>query len=202
MAGLFFCLASVKGAGLLFCPAAIQPHTSVYSTFCAVHAELYRPHHKTAHRALETIFLQFVSFCRRRYQTGTSGYNTACDTLEHITAPLHLQHIPDTTVTPDAGQGSTSQTIPARRGGQLLPYAERWQVLTRCQQYRPGAPAEWAAPPPAQGQPGGVSMLPTPGGLQSGTLHPAGQSSSRGTAGGAEPLTATAVSFFGLSPDS
>ena len=26
------------GAGLLFCPAAIQPHTSVYSAFCAVYA--------------------------------------------------------------------------------------------------------------------------------------------------------------------
>ena len=38
MAGLFFCLASSEGAGLLFCPAAIQPNTSVYSAFCAVHA--------------------------------------------------------------------------------------------------------------------------------------------------------------------
>lgn len=38
LAGLFFCLASAEGAGLLFCPAAIQPHTSVYSEFCAVHA--------------------------------------------------------------------------------------------------------------------------------------------------------------------
>lgn len=35
MAGLFFCLASAEGAGLLFCPATIKPHTSVYSTFCA-----------------------------------------------------------------------------------------------------------------------------------------------------------------------
>ena len=33
-------------------------------------------------------------------------------------------------------------------------------------------------------------------------LHPAGQSSSRGAAGGAEPLAALAVSLFGLSPDS
>lgn len=41
LAGLFFCLASVEGAGLLFLPATIQPHTSVYSAFCAVHAELY-----------------------------------------------------------------------------------------------------------------------------------------------------------------
>ncbi len=38
MAGLFFCLASDEGAGLLFCPAAIQPHKSVYSVFCTVYA--------------------------------------------------------------------------------------------------------------------------------------------------------------------
>lgn len=43
MAGLFFCLASDEGAGLLFCPAAIQPHKSVYSVFCAVHA-VYTTH--------------------------------------------------------------------------------------------------------------------------------------------------------------
>lgn len=68
--------------------------------------------------------------------------------------------------------------MPARRG-QLLPSVDRWQVLTRCQQYRPGAPAEWSASPPVQSQPG-----------------------SRGAAGGAEPLAALAAAFFGLSPDS
>lgn len=52
----------------------------------------------------------------------------------------------------------------------------------------PGAPAEGSASPPVQGQPN--------------TLHPAGQSSGRDAAGGAELLTATAVSLFGLSPDS
>lgn len=70
-----------------------------------------------------------------------------------------------------------------------------------------------AAPPPIQGQPGGcldafharrfavwhwVNGQSAP----AGALHPAGQSSGRGTAGGAEPLTATAASSFGLSPDS
>lgn len=37
-AGLFFCLASSEGAGLLFCPAAMQPHTSVSSGISAVNA--------------------------------------------------------------------------------------------------------------------------------------------------------------------
>lgn len=50
----------------------------------------------------------------------------------------------------------------------------------------PGAPAEGSASPPVQGQPG--------------TLHPARQSSGRGAAGGAELLTATAVSFSGFRP--
>ena len=39
-------------------------------------------------------------------------------------------------------------------------------------------------------------------GAPAGTLHPAEQSSGRDAAGGAEPLAATAVSLFGLSPDS
>lgn len=38
MTGLFFCLASAEGAGLLFCPAAIQPNIGVYGAFCAVNA--------------------------------------------------------------------------------------------------------------------------------------------------------------------
>lgn len=60
--------------------------------------------------------------------------------------------------------------------------------------------------------PAAVSIPTAPGGLQSGTgqqqgapadtLHPAGQSGGRNAAGGAESLTATAVSLFGLSPDS
>lgn len=138
MAGLFFCLASAEGAGLLFCPAEIQPHTSIYSTFCAVHAELYHPLHKTAHRALQGLFLQLYPFSRRKYQTDTSGYNTNCDTLEGIPAPGRPQPIPDT----NAAQGCCTaqhsppiiiryireQTMPARRG-QLLPSADRWQVM-------------------------------------------------------------------------
>lgn len=47
VAGLFFCLASAEGAGLLFCPAAIQPHTSVYSAFCAVNAITAPPQNNT-----------------------------------------------------------------------------------------------------------------------------------------------------------
>ena len=62
----------------------------------------------------------------------------------------------------------------ANPAGQFLPSADRWQVLTHCQQYRPSAPAEGSAVRAGR----------------SGTLHPAGQSSGRerggrrGTIGG------------------
>lgn len=92
-----------------------------------------------------------------------------------------------------ARQCSRSQTVQARRG-QSISCADCWQVLTYCQQYRPCAPAEGSASPPVQGQPGG---LRSGTGQQSGrTLHPAGQSSSRSAAGGAEPLAATAAALF------
>lgn len=51
MAGLFFCLASAEGAGLFFCPAKIQPNTSVYSAFCSVHAS-YTTHATKQHTGL------------------------------------------------------------------------------------------------------------------------------------------------------
>jgi hypothetical protein len=43
-----------------------------------------------------------TNFTARKYQTDTSGYNTACAALERITALQHLQHIPDTSAAPDA----------------------------------------------------------------------------------------------------
>ena len=51
VAGLFFCLASAEGAGLLFCPAAIQPYTGVYSVFCSVNAS-YTAHAAKQHTGL------------------------------------------------------------------------------------------------------------------------------------------------------
>ena len=72
-----------------------------------------------------------------------------------------------------ARQCSISQTMPARRGLDTS-HAQRLAVWHR-----------------VSGQGG-----------QSGALHPAGQSSNKGAAGGAEPLAAPAASLFGLSPDS
>lgn len=47
VAGIFFCLASAEGAGLLFYHAAIRPYTSVYSVFYSVHAVI-QPKHKNS----------------------------------------------------------------------------------------------------------------------------------------------------------
>ena len=76
MTGLFFCLASAECAGLLFCPATIQPNTSVYSEFCAVHATLYRPRSKTAHGALQKLFRLFAAF-----------FSLLCGGVSSYTAP-------------------------------------------------------------------------------------------------------------------
>ena len=49
--------------------------------------QLYSQHRKTANTALQWLFLRFAPLNRPRYQTDTSGYNTACATLEHAHAP-------------------------------------------------------------------------------------------------------------------
>lgn len=149
MAGFFFCLASAEGVGLLFCPAAIQPNTSVYRVFCTIHAELYRQRHKIAHRALQGVSVNL---------THSSAHNTAAAQTAYIPpAPRwrayhQAQHLrryqipaPRRTLYRSAqppyynkvykGAGvrllwiharqcNIPQTMPARRG-QLLPSANR-----------------------------------------------------------------------------
>ena len=99
MAGFFFCLAFAEGAGLLFCPDAIQPYTSVYKVFCRVNA-IYTSH---ATKQRTRLYSGLSRDCTRstahNTKTGTGGYNTACDTLEGIHAPGRVYPIPDTTAT-------------------------------------------------------------------------------------------------------
>ena len=206
MAGLFFCLAPAEGAGLLFCPTAHEPHKSVYSGFYIIHAVIP----PTPQNGAQGFTGAFPAICRvfSLLCGCASGYtappaprwsvsqyrSTSTDTRYHRNAKkLHRSAQP--------------QTMPARRG-QLPPSADRWQVL------RPAHPPMCQRLHLYEVSPAAVSLLPTPGGLQSGTwstvnqgghsgtLHPAEQSSRRGATGGAETLTAYAASLFGLSPDS
>ena len=167
------------GAGLLFCPATIQPHTSVYRVFCRVNA-IYTAHTAKPHTGLCSGFSCYLP------------HSTAADTRPIQSAIIppaprwsvsQRRNTSSTYQIPpprmDASQVSTAayynkvyirvQGAPPRYGsmpdgaayrrpckpGGVSSYRVgiRWQVLTRCQQYRPGAPAEWSASPPVQGQP-------------------------------------------------
>lgn len=127
MAGLFFCLASAEGAGLLFCPAAIQTHTSIYSAFCTVHAVIPPTPQNSAHGfagafpAICRVLLLLCGGCIHLHCT-------ACDTLERITALQHLQHIQDTSATPDAVQLSTAALL----------YNKVYKDTTYCRPCQPG----------------------------------------------------------------
>lgn len=146
MAGLFFCLAPDTVQGFYFARIQYSPIQAFTERFVLL-MQLYRPRHKTAHKALHGLFLRLHPLNRPRYQTDKSGYNTTRATLEGIHAPGHAQPIPDTTATPGRYTGQhrppiiiryiKGQTMPAA-AGQLLPCADLWQVLTRCQQHRPG----------------------------------------------------------------
>ena len=108
--GFSFALHLLRVQGFYF--ALLQySHAQAFTVRFVSSMQLYRPQHKTARRDLQALFLRFATFYRRRYQAYTNGYNAACDTLEHITAPQHLQHIPDTRATPDAVQASTDRLL-------------------------------------------------------------------------------------------
>lgn len=175
----------------------IQSFTADFITYM----QLYRPRNKTSCRALQGLFLRLYPLNRPRYQTGTSGYNAACATLEHITAPVLHTPIPDTRRHAGRYTGQHSRPI-------IIRYirAQRCaHVIDPCQTMQHRRPC----------QPGGVSMLPMPGGLQSGI----GQQSER-TGSFWHPPPGGAVQrqgarraarnhrrlspqlFFGLSPDS
>lgn len=71
-----------------------------------------------------------------------------------------------------------------------------------CGSLASAAPAEGSTSRCFQ-RPAACSLAPVSNqGAPAGTLHPAGQSSIRSAAGGAEPLAACAAALFGLSPDS
>ena len=138
-------------------------HIQAFTAAFISSMQLYRKRHKTAHRALQALFLLFAPFYRRKYQTDASGYNTACATLERITAPQRLQHIPDTTATPGRCTGRHSRPIIIRyiKGQRCTPVMDPCQTVQHIADHASGGA-------PAEGSARRVSMLSTSGGLQSG----------------------------------
>ena len=172
MAGLFFYLASADGAGFLFFPAAIQPHTSVYSVVlcrqCSYTAngikqrtKLYRgfscdlPHFTAANtRPTQAAIIppapRWSASKRRNASSTYTRYqrNAGRCTGQH-SRPIIIRYIrAHRLLWIHARQCSISQTMQARRG-QLLPPVDRWQVI------HPAAPADGSASPLVRGQPGG-----------------------------------------------
>lgn len=166
--------------GFYFCPAARERLTSIYSGLSAVNAiirpqrqnrlqgftgafplicsipahTIQQPHKPPIHR------LRHVGWntVKRSTSTDTRYYRHSGRCAGQRSRPIIIRYIRVqlcALLWIHARQCSISQTVPARRG-QLLPSADRWQVLTHYQQYRPGAPSEGSAFPPIQGQPGGL----------------------------------------------
>lgn len=110
-AGLFFCLASAEGAGLLFCPAAIQPHTSVYSVFCAVNAN-YTANDTKRRTGLYSGFsynyANSTAHNTRQTQAAIIPPATRWSTSQRRSVSSAY---PDTSATPDAAQGSTAALL-------------------------------------------------------------------------------------------
>lgn len=168
-------------------PCCNTPYTSVYSSFCAVNAVI--PH--TTQNGVQGFTGSFPAidpFNRQQYQTGTGGYNTAIATPERIAAPGH----------PPAHTRYKRHTGRCT-GQRSRPIIIRYIMAQQCACYRPmpnsaadrrpcqpgGVSSHrlrvrWQVLRPAhllRGQrlhlyevsPAAVSLLPTPGGLQSGT---------------------------------
>lgn len=167
--------------GFYFVPLQCSP-IQAFTVRFVLPMQLYRPHHKMR-----------TGLCRR----------FSCDYARstiHDTRPTQTAIIPHTTRWSTSQRRSASSTyqIPAPRRMLYRPAQPPYYNNV----YK-GAPLLWiharqcSIPQTMQTRRG--QLLPSADCWQA--LHPAGQSSSRSAAGGAEPLAALAASLFGLSPD-
>lgn len=180
--------------------------------------QLYHQRRKTAHKALQWIFRLFAVFCRC-CSAGVSSYivlpaprwsvsqrrNTSSvyqippprlTLCREAQLPIIIKYIRVqrcALLWPHARQRNTSQTMPARRG-QLLPCADRWQVLhpthllrgQRLHLCRVSPAAFNLAPVSSQGAPSTRRGSPVAGARWAARNH----------------WRLAAASLFGLSPDS
>lgn len=161
MAELFLCLASAEDAGLLFLPVGVSAtHKRLQWLFCRqCNYTAKAPKPFTGRYSGISVDLPY-----------SSAHNTAATqaaytppaphrTLYRSAQPPYYNKVYKSAgVRPcyESMPDSAAYRRPCQPGGVSSCHVRiRWQVLTRCQQYRPGAPAEGSASPPVQGQPGG-----------------------------------------------
>lgn len=204
------------GGVFLFCPFEIQPRTSVCSAFCVVHAKFTTSDAKSFTglcRSFSGYLPHFAPVIRLRILLCC----TSCKALEDIQASAAPPPIPDTTATPDAAQdraaayynniyrgvcrmrpcygpcqavqhiadhASSAGSAPIMCG--VLASADTLSAL------QTGAPTEGVSVSTCTESARRLSIWHrvSDQGAPAGTLHPAGQSSSSGAAGDAEPLAA------------
>ena len=182
LTGLFFCLASAKGAGILFCPAAIQPHTSVYSAFCRVNA-VY-----TTHTAKQRTGLYKGFSCDLTHSTAYNTRLTQADitppaprrALYRPAQPAYYNNVYKgaSLLWIHARQCNIPQTMPARRG-QFPPSADCWQVLHPAHLLRGQPNGLQSGTGQRSGRTGSARHLPPGGAVQQ-----QGRGGRRGTIGG------------------
>lgn len=197
LAGFFFCLASAEGAGLLFLPGGVS----------------------AKHKRLQHSLYHPCKIIPPKHQKPLQGFTVAFPLIWPIPAhPIQQPHKPPIHRLRHAGghtvkRCTSTDTRHHRRTGTLYRSVQphiiiRYTRVRHCYgsmpdsaaHRRPCQPGGGSVHPACircRGQTGGLSALPALSGLQSGTgqqsgrtLHPEGQSSSNGAAGGAEPLTA------------
>lgn len=196
MTGLFFCLASDTVQGFYFVRMQYSPIQAFTARF-VLSMQLCRPRHKTAHRTSQGRFLRLRPLNRPRYQTDTSGYNTTCATLEGIHAPGRAQQIQDTTATLGRCTAQHSRPIIIRyiKVQGCAPVIDPCQTVQHIADHASPAASRYLPRPAA------CDLAPVSSqGAPACTLHPAGQSSSKGAAGGAELLTVPPYLFSGFRP--
>ena len=145
--GFSFALYLLRVQGFCFALLQYNPIQAFTARF-ASSMQLYRQRHKTAHKALQVFFLLFDPFNRSRYQTDTSGYNTAC-------------------ATPDAAQVSAAAYYNKVYRGEAVqhtadhasPAGSAPTVCGSLASATPGVSTEGSTSPPVQGQPGGAEPL-------------------------------------------
>lgn len=129
LAGLFFCLASAEGAGLLFCPAAIQPHTSVYNGFYIIYAVIPPTPQNNAHGftgafpAICLVLPPLCGGCIRLYRTTRAA-----------APPAHTR----TTATPGRCTAQHSRPIIIKYIRRAACYGSMPDSATYCRPCQPG----------------------------------------------------------------